>query len=47
MINVILIRVVSWLLIESHVDWIDVGNLGPLIKADSCNMALELEPKSR
>ena len=43
----ILIRVVCWFLIESDMDWIDVGTLGPLESLDSCNMALESEPKAR
>ena len=43
----ILIRVVSQVSINVRVDWIDVGTLGPLEQAGSCNMALELEPKAR
>ena len=43
----ILIRVVSSFLIESDLDWIDVGTLGPLELSDSCNMGLKLEPKPR
>ena len=43
----LLIRVVYWVLIESYMDWIDVGSRGPLRTVDSCNMALKLEPKVR
>ena len=43
----VLIRVVSWFLIESDVDWIDVGSLGPSDTGDSCNMGLRMEPKPR
>jgi len=28
-------------------EWIDLGTLGPLELRDSCNMALEVEPKGR
>ena len=43
----ILIRVVCWVLIESQVDRIDVGTLGPLDIDDSCNMGLETKPNAR
>ena len=42
-----LIRVVSWSMIESEVDWIDPGTLGPSDIHDSCNMGLKREPKAR
>ena len=45
--NMILIRVVPGLLIESDMDWIDVGTRGPLEPGDSCNMVLNKEPKLR
>ena len=45
--SVILIRVVYSVSIESHMDWIDLGTLGPLEQADSCNMGLKEEPKAR
>ena len=34
-------------MIESEVDWIEPGTLGPLDTVDSCNMALIIEPKAR
>ena len=43
----ILIRVVVPLLVESEVDWIELGTLGPLELVDSCNMRLKQEPKVR
>ena len=43
--RVILIRVVLSVLIESHMEWIELGTLGPLELADSCNMVLKMEPK--
>ena len=43
----ILIRVVVPDTIESQVDWIDLGTLGPLDTDGSCNMALGIEPKGR
>ena len=45
--EVILIRVVVAPAIESQVDWIDPGSLGPLDTVDSCNMALDWQPKGR
>ena len=43
----ILIRVVYGVLIESCMEWIDVGSRRPLELTDSCNMALKMEPKAR
>ena len=43
----ILIRVGYPFLIESYMEWIDVGTPGPLELSDSCNMVLEKEPKAR
>ena len=43
----ILIRVGVQVLIESEVEWIELGNLGPLEPTDSCNMGLKREPKPR
>ena len=34
-------------MIESYMDWIELGTLGPLDTVDSCNTGLEEEPKSR
>ena len=45
--RVILIRVVLSVSIESYMDWIDLGTLGPLEQGDSCNMGLRMEPKGR
>ena len=43
----ILIRVVVPFLIESQVEWIELGKLGPLELLDSCNMGLRNKPKGR
>ena len=32
-------------MIESYVEWIDPGTLGPLEVDDSCNMRLKRRPK--
>ena len=47
MLEVILIRVVVPSLIESYMDWIDLGTLGPLGLVGSCNVALGRQPKGR
>ena len=47
MTEVDLIRVVSQVSIKCYMDWIDLGTLGPLEQADSCNMGLKTEPEAR